>query len=1262
METMSQTSEEIALERIRAAAESRAEKIDLEGLELRSLPDELWELTNLRELDLQGLSLFELSPYIQKLVNLTKLDLRDNFLSSLPSELWSLPNLIELFLPQDFFPSIQENLWAKSDWKALGLQDFKFSTLPKYLFHLHDLTILDLSENQITSLPVEIAQLQNLSSLDLSGNQLTSLPVEIAQLQNLTFLNLSGNQLISLPVEIAQLQNLSSLDLTYNKFASLPVEIAQLQNLTSLTLSGNQLTSLPIEIIQLRNLTSLTLSSNQLISLPVEIAQLQNLTSLTISSNQLTSLPVEIAQLQNLTFLNLSGNQLTSLPVEIAQLQNLTSLDLSDNQLTSLPVEIAQLQNLTSLDLSDNQLTSLPVEIAQLQNLTSLDLGQNQFTSCPVEIAQLQSLTSLDFRNNELNSLFVEIVQLQNLTSLDLAGNQFTSLPAEITQFQNLTSLNLGQNQFTSLPAEIAQLQNLTSLDLSRLQLTSLPVEIIQLQNLTSLDLSGNQLTNLPIEITQLQRLTSLTLSNNLLKNLPAKIAQLQKLRFFELSSNRFINFPAEITKLQNLLLLDLSDNKIEKIPEEIAEIKTLVFLSLSNNGLTNLPMRMNYLRSLKYLILDNNPLNIAIPSKWLGEFNFSQEILSHYKQLHEEGGRPLGEVRILVVGEADAGKTKLLRALLKGEHGKNFVDTRHPTDGIEVNSLKGEDVSLRFWDFGGQEIMHATHRFFLSRRCVYVLVADSTRDRDYNEEKIEYWLELIKYYGGDSPVLLVATKTENFSLNVNERGLQEKYPNLVRLPSLQTSAKTGRGIEDLRRAIFEQAKKLPSASVMLPRSFLAVKDNLEVMKEKEKVKVIEEAIYRRLCEENGITEEERQNTLLQLLHDMGVVLHYENDDRLSDFGILNPDWATGGVYKVVNNPRIKESHGKFTMGEVKDFLTDESIYPAPMRRRIVDLMKKFELSYELPLERDTYILPSALPSNQPELTGWDEPAMTFEYRYPILQVSVLHRFMVTSHDLILDDLVWYSGVVLVRGENQALIRADFRDKKIHIKIKGAEETRKEFLYFIRMQFERIHGEESEPIEYISPPQCPKLFLSYEKIKKFLKAGTMALDEIYEDKPVKINLRELLDGFITLEERRRDEEEENKEKEFKLPGRKRGTGKSGDTNVTINIEKMESSNLSVGNTNSLTAISNTALKSEMDKLVTAVETLLQNLADSEHKEELKENLESLQEEMQRPKPRKRFYQVSVEGLAQAAKNLNDIGKPILELATTVIKLINTLPG
>ena len=32
-------------------------------------------------------------------------------------------------------------------------------------------------------------------------------------------------------------------------------------------------------------------------------------------------------------------------------------------------------------------------------------------------------------------------------------------------------------------------------------------------------------------------------------------------------------------------------------------------------------------------------------------------------------------------------------------------------------------------WDFGGQEIYHATHQFFLTRRSLYVLVDDTRKD-----------------------------------------------------------------------------------------------------------------------------------------------------------------------------------------------------------------------------------------------------------------------------------------------------------------------------------------------------------------------------------------------------------------------------------------------------------------------------------------------------------------------------------------------------
>jgi GTPase SAR1 family protein len=731
----------------------------------------------------------------------------------------------------------------------------------------------------------------------------------------------------------------------------------------------------------------------------------------------------------------------------------------------------------------------------------------------------------------------------------------------------------------------------------------------------------------------------------------------LPELKKLSISDNPLAEIPAELWQKTDWEELDLGGLKLVSLPPEIGELKSLTWLELSGNHLTSLPLEMTTLQNLERINLWGNPLQIAIPAKWLGDESgsyYAQDILAHYRRMYAEGGRELGEARILVVGEADAGKTKLLRALLKGEYGAKFIETRDPTEGIEVNTLEEKDLILRFWDFGGQEILHATHRFFLSRRCIYLLVADSTRDREYNESKIEYWLELIKFYGGASPVLLVASKTENFSLNVNERRLQEKYPNLVRMPALQTSAKTGRGISDLRRALIEQAQSLPSVSVMLPRSFLAVKNALEDLKAREKVKVIEDADYRRLCQENGITEQERQDTLLGLLHDMGVVLHYE-DDRLSDFGILNPDWATGGVYKVVNNPQVKEAHGKFTLSQLKGLLDDEELYPAPMRRRIVDLMKNFKLIYELPLAPDTYILPSALPVNQPELAGWDVPAMTFEYRYPVLQVSVLHRFMVITHESILDEQIWYSGVVLAQGENQALVKADFRDRRITIKVKGAEETRKEFLYYLRTHFEHIHGEETQPEEYIYPPQYPDLPLPFAEMK--IRAKTRReYEAFYQGRLITIDLRELLDGYVTPAERRRDEERE--QKELERMGKER-------PNVTINVQgDWKSGITNIGDDNRISqtvqdSFNTNELRDTLEQLTQAVNAMLPHLS-AEEAENAKDDLQHLKDELQKPKPNKKWYSVSIEGLIQAARNLDELGKPVISLAGKILELLNPL--
>jgi len=136
-----------AKKRIEEAIKSASTTLDLSGLQLTSVPEEVWELTNLTILRLSENQLKSLPKEIERLTNLTTLYLYDNQLRSLPSEIGKLTNL----------------------------------------------TTLNLFNNQLVHLPKEIGFLTNLTFIHLSYNQLVHLPSEIERLTNLTTLYLYDN-------------------------------------------------------------------------------------------------------------------------------------------------------------------------------------------------------------------------------------------------------------------------------------------------------------------------------------------------------------------------------------------------------------------------------------------------------------------------------------------------------------------------------------------------------------------------------------------------------------------------------------------------------------------------------------------------------------------------------------------------------------------------------------------------------------------------------------------------------------------------------------------------------------------------------------------------------------------------------------------------------------------------------------------------------------------------------------------------------------
>ncbi|MEH2125888.1 COR domain-containing protein [Nostoc sp.] len=671
-------------------------------------------------------------------------------------------------------------------------------------------------------------------------------------------------------------------------------------------------------------------------------------------------------------------------------------------------IEKAAHEKATELDLRNNQLSSLPPEISQLSSLTTLSLNDNQLSSLPPEISQLSNLTTLYLENNQLSSLLPEISQLSNLTTLSLNDNQLSSLPPEISQLSSLTKLNLSKNQLSSLPPEISQLSSLTELFLENNQLSSLPPEFSRLSNLTTLSVSKNQLSSLPPEISQLSSLTMLFFHHNELSSLPPEISQLSSLTGLFLDNNELSSLPPEISQLSNLTWLFLDNNQLSSLPLEFSQLSSLTTLSLQNNPLTSPPPE----------IVEQG----------------TQAILTYLRE-RLEGSQRQWVSKLLVVGEGGVGKTSLLRAL----RGEEFDTQESTTHGIEIKSLElthptqAVTMQLNTWDFGGQEIYHATHQFFLTNRSLFLLAWNARLG--FEQGKLYYWLDTIKALAPESPILLVATHIDERDADLPLKELRDKYPQIIE--HCKISSKSSLGIEKLRQGIAESAAKLPLMGEIWPTTWL---DAANAIRTQPKKQITPQQLWDIMAESQ--VADISKEVLARWLHELGEILYFQDNEELNDTVILKPQWVTEYISKVLESKDVSDKLGIFTRQEMDRLWRD--LEPS-MRDHFLRLMERFDLSYRTQENRDISLVVERLPLDAPNYehkwqqikqTGkCNEISMKFQLNtipagIPTWFIARQHRFTTGIH--------WRNGVLFAyEQEHLALVEAVKSDRYIKLTVRG---------------------------------------------------------------------------------------------------------------------------------------------------------------------------------------------------------------------------------
>ncbi len=559
----------------------------------------------------------------------------------------------------------------------------------------------------------------------------------------------------------------------------------------------------------------------------------------------------------------------------------------------------------------------------------------------------------------------------------------------------------------------------------------------------------------------------------------------------------------------------------------EQAAKKGRTSLDLSDNQLTSLPPEITKLTNLTSLDLRFNQL--PIPPETLANPKDVKAIFAALAGL--VSGERLNEAKMLVVGDGKVGKSSVVERLLFN----TYNPQKETTLGVEINDEmkvvqsevqgEGEPVKLNIWDFGGQEIQHSTHQFFLTTRSLYLLVVDARKGDQISN--IEYWLKLIESFGGASPIIIVINQIDELKgqrpLNLDRKALQDKY-NIRAF--IETSCSTGEGIAALKTVIAREVEQLKHVRDMWPREWLAIKRRLKDMK----ADYIPVETYLDICGEEKLNDEDLRQSLLGLLHDLGVVIRFPGDTQ-----VLNPRWVTQGVYGLLTSAQLVKSQGQFDLIEVGPILAvlpDAKVhYPKHTHERLIRVMQHFELCFEFTDRPGHYLIPRHLHDNELDIPWDDADALKFQYHYETLPDAVISRFIVRMNQYIQKQYYWKNGVFLHDGGNRAKIKADLLDRKIFIAIIGKEQTQRAFLAVIRSAFAEINSNFKIEIKQMIPvPGFPNVLVSYQDL--------LAHEEMNESQIIipelrkKLSVRELLDGVEELSSRMKQGERDLDERGF----------------------------------------------------------------------------------------------------------------------------------
>lgn len=777
----------------------------------------------------------------------------------------------------------------------------------------------------------------------------------------------------------------------------------------------------------------LNLHGTEIKKIPDYIDQLSELKVLHLVACNISSI-IEIKNSKKLQILALQGNEITDIST-LSKLPELKEVNLSQNPIKNL-TPLAQLRNLTKLSVNSKYLQSL-LPINYMQNLVEVGIRLIQHDNIDfiLKCKKLKKITFLGDSYREQKGIPKQLynyLEKSNITELNVIGLESINFK-RISNLKKLVSLQVAVCRLVNIE-DISNMTQLRKLDLSHNEIKDI-TSLLHLTNLTKLILRSNLINNIN-SLAKLPNLTELDISRNHINNIES-LAELIQIKELNLSRNDISDISC-LAKLTKLNKLNLAETKITNLAPLIDSHMKFTHTLLYNKFNIYNDTSEGEIRITGCDNIINPPIEIVQQG--------DEAIRRYFKKIDTEGIEYIYEAKLILVGEGSSGKTSLQRRLIDADNELPKSDTR--TRGIDVVDFVFERENnahkiAHIWDFGGQDVYYPVHRFFITENSVFVLLA-STRQTNHN---FDYWIPTIFQFGGKSPIIIgqtchdgnpapwndVDTYVGNANFNIVKTLDRPFYQ--INLP------KQNEGLNVIKECITSQIKNLHHFGKGVPKSWLTIRNMLSEHINSDSCIPFQSFVD--LCRDavpKSFQELQDIEDCCQFFHDIGVVLWYAKSEGLSDWVILNPQWAMNAVYEIIDDVDIQERNGHILTKDFKRLWCDRSY--ENKHSVLKKMLETFKIAFQKKHDIDEYIIPARL-SSIPKENKWamEEQCLRLEYKFEFMPRGIVNQISAELSRYILEDEVWNNAVNLAY-ENEytkCQIIEDSYNRKVSINSKGID-------------------------------------------------------------------------------------------------------------------------------------------------------------------------------------------------------------------------------